>query len=74
MILECLAHCLTNRRHYRVYIIIYYFQYIIIHYYAGPTPSTTSLTTFNMAKCIKVRIAFDATIYALEEFSGLIKT
>lgn len=73
MILECLAHCLTNRRHYRVYI-IYYFQSIIIHYYTGPMPSTTSLTTSNMAKCIKVRIAFDATIYALEEFSGLIKT
>ena len=57
MILECLAHCLTNRKHYRVYIIIYYFQSIIIHYYAGPMPSTTSLTTSNMARCIKVRIA-----------------
>ena len=51
-----LAHCLTNRKHYRVYTIIYYFQ-SIIHYYAGPTPSTTSLTTSNMAKCIKVRVA-----------------
>lgn len=56
-LLECLAHCLTNRKHYRVYIIIYYFQSIIIHYYAGPMPSTTSLTTSNMARCIKVRIA-----------------
>ena len=58
ILVECLTHCLTNRKHYKMYtIIIYYYTIYHIHYYTGSMPSITSLTTSSMAKCIKIKIA-----------------